>query len=78
MSTDTASAGTAVRDGAALRAVERPRRPAEPGRAEPVPAPPPSGWRIPLAVLIGGMFMSILDIQVVETSLPNIQDALVI
>ena len=73
MSTDTASAGTAVRDSAALRAIERPRRPAEPGRAEPVPAPPSSGWRIPLAVLIGGMFMSILDVSIVNVAIATIQ-----
>jgi EmrB/QacA subfamily drug resistance transporter len=75
MSTDTASAATAVRDEAALRAAERPRRAGEPSpsQAEPVPAPPSGGWRIPLAVLIGGMFMSILDVSIVNVAIATIQ-----
>jgi len=74
MSTDTASAGTAVRDDAALRAAERPRRAAEPSPGQaPGAAPSSTGWRIPLAVLIGGMFMSILDVSIVNVAIATIQ-----
>lgn len=33
-----------------------------------------AGWGLPLAVLIVGMFMSILDISIVTVALPSIQD----
>ncbi|MGH3865903.1 MAG: DHA2 family efflux MFS transporter permease subunit [Pseudonocardiaceae bacterium] len=33
-----------------------------------------TGWGLPLAVLIVGMFMSILDISIVTVALPNIQN----
>ncbi|MGH3768315.1 MAG: MDR family MFS transporter [Pseudonocardiaceae bacterium] len=33
-----------------------------------------TGWALPLAVLIVGMFMSILDISIVTTALPTIQN----
>jgi EmrB/QacA subfamily drug resistance transporter len=33
-----------------------------------------TGWQLPLAVLIVGMFMSILDISIVTTALPTIQN----
>ena len=41
------------------------------------PAPPLAGWMGFIAMCIG-MFMAILDIQIVATSLPNIQEALAI
>ncbi len=41
------------------------------------PAPPLAGWVGFIAMCIG-MFMAILDIQIVATSLPNIQEALAI
>ncbi|HEY6687743.1 MAG TPA: DHA2 family efflux MFS transporter permease subunit [Propionibacteriaceae bacterium] len=78
MSTETAPAGTAVREDAAARAAQHaPDRPVEPAplesRAVPVTAPPAAGWRIPLAVLIGGMFMSILDVSIVNVAIATIQ-----
>jgi EmrB/QacA subfamily drug resistance transporter len=36
--------------------------------------PKTAGWGLPLAVLIVGMFMSILDISIVTTALPTIQN----
>jgi EmrB/QacA subfamily drug resistance transporter len=51
-------------------AVEAPRAPA------PAPAPAASGgWGLPLAVLIVGMFMSILDTSIVNVAIPTIQNA---
>jgi EmrB/QacA subfamily drug resistance transporter len=75
MSTDTAAASTAVRDDTALRGAERPRRVAEPapGQTSPGATPSSSGWRVPLAVLIGGMFMSILDVSIVNVAIATIQ-----
>jgi EmrB/QacA subfamily drug resistance transporter len=50
--------------------VEPDRRPA------PAPAPAPTGgWGLPLAVLIVGMFMSILDTSIVNVAIPTIQNA---
>jgi EmrB/QacA subfamily drug resistance transporter len=76
MSTETSPSATTVRDDLASPATEHPlRRPAQPrpSRAEPVPTQPPTGWRIPLAVLIGGMFMSILDVSIVNVAIATIQ-----
>ena len=46
----------------------------------PAPAPPaPSsgvGWIVPLAVLIVGMFMSVLDSSIVNVAIPDIQNEL--
>ena len=77
MSTDTAPGVTAVRDDAAQRLVERPFAPPtpQPRRAEQVDQPS-TGWRIPLAVLIGGMFMSILDVSIVNVAIATIQSDL--
>lgn len=33
-----------------------------------------AGWGLPLAVLIAGMFMSILDISIVNVAIPTIQN----
>jgi MFS family permease len=47
--------------------------------AAPRTAPPPSrepgggGWGVPLAVLIVGMFMSVLDISIVNVAIPTMQ-----
>src|SRR5512133_2685090 len=78
MSTETAPARTAVREDAGARAAQHPPdRPVEPAplenRAAPVTAQPATGWRIPLAVLIGGMFMSILDVSIVNVAIATIQ-----
>jgi EmrB/QacA subfamily drug resistance transporter len=43
-----------------------------PTRAQ--PAAPTSGWGLPLAVLIAGMFMSVLDISIVNVAIPTIQN----
>ena len=49
----------------------------EPARAPaPAPSPAPSGgWGLPLAVLIVGMFMSILDTSIVNVAIPTMQNA---
>src|SRR5512132_565319 len=78
MSTETAPARTAVREGAGARAAPHPPDgPVEPAplenRAAPVTTQPATGWRIPLAVLIGGMFMSILDVSIVNVAIATIQ-----
>jgi hypothetical protein len=36
-------------------------------------APDGGGWGVPLAVLIVGMFMSILDISIVNVAIPTMQ-----
>jgi EmrB/QacA subfamily drug resistance transporter len=78
MSTDTAAAGRAVRDVDESQAVQHPSaRPGEPEqpprRVDAVPEGSATGWRIPLAVLIGGMFMSILDVSIVNVAIATIQ-----
>jgi EmrB/QacA subfamily drug resistance transporter len=78
MSTDTAAAGMAVRDVDESQAVQHPSaRPGEPEqpprRVDAVPEESATGWRIPLAVLIGGMFMSILDVSIVNVAIATIQ-----
>jgi EmrB/QacA subfamily drug resistance transporter len=76
MSTDTDSATTAVREDAAARVAEdRPRRATEavPSLPQPATAPSAAGWRIPLAVLIAGMFMSVLDVSIVNVAIATIQ-----
>jgi EmrB/QacA subfamily drug resistance transporter len=48
-----------------------------PARATPAPTPPPAsgvGWGAPLAVLIVGMFMSILDTSIVNVAIPTMQN----
>jgi len=77
MSTETVPATTAASDDVAQRVAEQPRRAAQP---EPQPSQPPAApgasstaWRIPLAVLIGGMFMSILDVSIVNVAIATIQ-----
>jgi len=76
MSTDTAPSTTAVRDDAAQRLAERPRPSApptpQPRRADQLDQPS-AGWRIPLAVLIAGMFMSVLDVSIVNVAIATIQ-----
>jgi EmrB/QacA subfamily drug resistance transporter len=50
-------------------------RPAPP-RSRPAPAEPPAaaqGWGLPLAVLIVGMFMSVLDLSIVNVAIPSIR-----
>jgi EmrB/QacA subfamily drug resistance transporter len=77
MSTDTAPGATAVSDDAAQRVAEHPRRSVQPEpqsrRAETVQPQPSAGWRIPLAVLIAGMFMSVLDVSIVNVAIATIQ-----
>jgi len=78
MSTDTAAAGRAVRDVDESQAVQHPSaRPGEPEqpprRVDAVPEESATGWRIPLAVLIGGMFMSVLDVSIVNVAIATIQ-----
>src|SRR5947209_10012333 len=48
-----------------------------PARATPAPTPPPASrvwWGAPLAVLIVGMFMSILDTSIVNVAIPTMQN----
>jgi EmrB/QacA subfamily drug resistance transporter len=75
---ETASDGSAARV-----AAPSPRRPATaadrvstattgPSASAPGPQPPTSrGWGIPLAVLVAGMFMSILDISIVNVAMAS-------
>ena len=46
-------------------------RPQISSRAQPAAS---SGWGLPLAVLIAGMFMSVLDISIVNVAIPTIQN----
>jgi len=50
--------------------------PSPPGPTLPSPAPQPpkeKGWGLPLAILIVGMFMSVLDTSIVNVAIPVIQ-----
>jgi EmrB/QacA subfamily drug resistance transporter len=57
------------------------RRPAVVATAEPAPAPTPvedapvsdRGWALPLAVLVVGMFMAVLDTDIVNVAIPMMQ-----
>ena len=44
--------------------------------AAPAPAKPASGggWGVPLLVLVTGMFMSVLDISIVNVAIPTMQN----
>ena len=46
---------------------------APPAAAPPAPAPQRGGWIVPLAVLIVGRFMSVLDSSIVNVAIPDIQ-----
>jgi EmrB/QacA subfamily drug resistance transporter len=50
-----------------------PTPPPAPVAPAPAPAAEQGGWGIPLAVLIVGMFMSILDISIVNVAIPTMQ-----
>jgi EmrB/QacA subfamily drug resistance transporter len=65
--------------------VAAPPRPAPaPPRPAPAPAAPPAappappqqagGWGLPLVVLVTGMFMSVLDISIVNVAIPTMQN----
>src|SRR3954465_4953022 len=45
--------------------------PAPPAPAPPAPPPSDRGWGVPLAVLIVGMFMSVLDISIINVAIPT-------
>ena len=50
--------------------------PSPPGKMHPAPAagqPKEKGWGLPLAILIVGMFMSVLDTSIVNVAIPVIQ-----
>ncbi|TWF75603.1 EmrB/QacA subfamily drug resistance transporter [Pseudonocardia hierapolitana] len=47
--------------------------PSKPPAPPPPPAPPATGWGLPLAVLITGMFMSVLDLSIVNVAIPSIR-----
>ena len=72
MATDAAPSPVA-RTPVVDRDVPRAAAPAPP--APPAPASPPSdrGWGVPLAVLIVGMFMSVLDISIINVAIPTMQ-----
>jgi EmrB/QacA subfamily drug resistance transporter len=56
------------------RAGGRPVPPAsKPPAPPPPPTPPATGWGLPLAVLITGMFMSVLDLSIVNVAIPSIR-----
>ncbi|GAA5134077.1 DHA2 family efflux MFS transporter permease subunit [Pseudonocardia adelaidensis] len=50
-----------------------PRSTPPPPPAPPVTGPPATGWGLPLAVLITGMFMSVLDLSIVNVAIPSIR-----
>src|SRR5690349_11902069 len=47
--------------------------PATRGTAQPVDEAGAGSWLVPLAVLVVGMFMSVLDTSIVNVALPTIQ-----
>ena len=49
------------------------RRPAAPPRPGPRRTEAAGGWGVPLAVLIVGMFMSVLDISIINVAIPTMQ-----
>ena len=59
------------------RDVPRPAAPIRPPAAPPRPGPRRAaadrGWGVPLAVLIVGMFMSVLDISIINVAIPTMQ-----
>jgi EmrB/QacA subfamily drug resistance transporter len=55
------------------RDVPRAAAPAPPAPAAPAPPPSDRGWGVPLAVLIVGMFMSVLDISIINVAIPTMQ-----
>ena len=59
------------------RDVPRPAAPTRPPAAPPGPGPRRTGgdrgWGVPLAVLIVGMFMSVLDISIINVAIPTMQ-----
>ena len=55
------------------RDVPRAAAPAPPAPAPPTPPPSDRGWGVPLAVLIVGMFMSVLDISIINVAIPTMQ-----
>src|ERR1700712_368930 len=82
MATDAAPIGsTLVEPGRRDRSASPPApapAPPPPPPAPPAPAPAPAatepaGWGVPLAVLIVGMFMSILDISIINVAIPTMQ-----
>ena len=55
-------------------AAPAPPRPAPAAPPAPRPAPPAAGgWGLPLVVLVTGMFMSVLDISIVNVAIPTMQ-----
>ena len=84
MATDAATSDVAARPAPGRVRPPHDAAPAVPARPRPAPAEvapeppaPPAvdagGWGVPLAVLIVGMFMSILDISIVNVAIPTMQ-----
>jgi EmrB/QacA subfamily drug resistance transporter len=87
MATDAAPSEVATRPAPDRVRPPRDAAPPAPARPQPAPAPPApapapapqepaadsGGWGVPLAVLIVGMFMSILDISIVNVAIPTMQ-----
>ena len=76
MATDAAPTGVAA-PRVVDRDVSRPAAPTRPPVAPPRPGPRRTeadrGWGVPLAVLIVGMFMSVLDISIINVAIPTMQ-----
>jgi EmrB/QacA subfamily drug resistance transporter len=76
MATDAARTGVAA-PRVVDRDVPRPAAPTRPPAAPPRPGPRRTGgdrgWGVPLAVLIVGMFMSVLDISIINVAIPTMQ-----
>ena len=67
----TGAAPTEVAGPPVARDVPRPAPPAPSPR--PAPCRGDAGWGVPLAVLIVGMFMSVLDIRIINVAIPTMQ-----
>jgi EmrB/QacA subfamily drug resistance transporter len=74
--TETGTTGTGTLVGPARTTTPAPppatRRPAPPP-AQPPPPPKDASWGIPLAVVVVGMFMSVLDTSIVNVAIPTMQ-----
>ncbi|HEY4008146.1 MAG TPA: DHA2 family efflux MFS transporter permease subunit [Pseudonocardia sp.] len=61
------------------RQARHPELPELPGQAEPADVasadavPDPAGWVLPVLILVVGMFMSVLDVTIVNVAVPSIQ-----
>jgi EmrB/QacA subfamily drug resistance transporter len=78
LDTPVAAPPPASRNGGGVAAPPRPApappRPAPASVAPPAPPPQQGGWGLSLVVLVTGMFMSVLDISIVNVAIPTMQN----